>query len=231
ELVRGPVDDVFGRNPVVAGTQLRTGPGSRAALRLSGGESLRLDTGTEVRLVSAHLLELERGAIYIDSGGRHALPVEVQTRFGTVRDIGTRFEVRAEDALGVAVREGSVGVSTPREHFHVAAGYAATVSAAGSHDVRSLDGTGGAWTTSIAPPFAIEGRTVAELLDWCARETGVAIRYADREVEQIAGSTRLHGAPVDTRPDDAAELILPTAGLGAVRRGGTLVVVRHPPPR
>src|SRR5207249_3311655 len=63
ELVRGAVDDSLRQNPIVAGTTLRTGATSRAALRLLGGQSLRLDTNTAVRMVSAQLVELQRGAI------------------------------------------------------------------------------------------------------------------------------------------------------------------------
>jgi len=228
ELVRGVVDDSLRQNPIVAGTVLRTGPTSRAALRLLGGQSLRLDTNTAVRLVSAQLVDLERGAIYVDSSARHVLPVEVQTRFGTVREIGTQFEVRAGDRLGVVVREGIVGVSTPAEHFHIPAGHAATVSAAGTHDVRVLSESDASWSSSITPPFAIEGRTVADLLVWCSRETSLTIRYHDAETEQVARTTRLHGAPIDdAHPYDAAATILPTAGLAAQRRGDTLVVVRQ----
>lgn len=228
ELVRGIVDSSLRRNPIVAGATLRTGATGRAALRLPGGQSLRLDANTNVRVMSAQLVVLQSGGVYIDSGAQHMPPVEVQTRFGTVRELGTQFEVRTEDAFVVAVREGSVGVSTPLEHFHIPAGYAATVSAAGTHDVHPLGASEARWSSSITPPFAIEGRTVADLLAWCSRETSLTIHYRDAETEQIARTTRLHGAPIDdARPDDAAATILPTAGLAAQRRGDVLIVVRQ----
>lgn len=228
ELVRGIVNNTLRQNPIVAGTTLQTGATGRAALRLPGGQSLRLDTNTNVRVISARLVALQSGAIYIDSGGQHVPPVEVQTRFGTVRELGTQFEVRAEDALAVAVREGSVGVSTPLQHFHIPSGYAATVSAAGTHDLRPLAKLDASWPASITPPFRIEGRTVADLLVWCSRETSLTIRYRDAETEQIARTTQLHGAPVDDPdPDEAAASILPTAGLAAQRRGNALVIMRQ----
>jgi ferric-dicitrate binding protein FerR (iron transport regulator) len=224
DLVRGVVGAAFQQNSIVAGTRLDTGAG-RAALRLRAGESLRLDNNTAIRIISAHVVELQRGAIYVDSGGRRGMPVEVRTRFGTVRDIGTRFEIRAADTLRVAVREGSVGVSTSHEHFHIAAGFAATISGS-SHEVQNVAGADSGWTASIAPPFAIEGRTVAELFDWCSRESGVPVRYVDRATEAVANTTRLHGTPIDAAPLDVAEMIAPTAGLTAARRNGTLVVAR-----
>ena len=227
ELVRGVVDDGLRQDPILAGATLRTGATGRAALRLPGGQSLRLDINTDVRVISAQLVVLRSGAIYIDSGARHVMPVEVQTRFGTVRELGTQFEVHAVNALAVTVREGSVGVSTPLEHFHIAAGYAATVSATGTHDVHPLAGSDTSWTASITPPFPIEGRTVSDLLSWCSRETNLTIRYRDAETEQIARTTQLHGAPIDDpHPDDAAASLLPTAGLAAERRGNALIVTR-----
>lgn len=228
ELVRGVVDDGLRQDPIVAGATLRTGATGRAALRLPGGQSLRLDVNTDVRVISAQLVVLQSGAIYIDSGPRHARPVEVQTRFGRVRELGTQFDVRAANTLAIAVREGSVGVSTPAEHFHIPAGYAATVSATGTHDMHPLAEADASWPASIAPPFPIEGRTVSDLLSWCSRETSLAIRYRDAETEQIARTTQLHGAPIDdAHPDDAAANILPTAGLAAQRRGNSLVIMRQ----
>ena len=228
ELVRGVVDDGLRQDPIMAGATLRTGATGRAALRLPGGQSLRLDINTDVRVMSAQLVVLRSGAIYIDSGARHAMPVEVQTRFGTVRELGTQFEVRVVNSLAIAVREGSVGVSTSQEHFHIPAGYAATVSAAGMHGVRPLAESDANWPASITPPFPIEGRTVSDLLSWCSRETSLPIRYRDAETEQIARTTQLHGAPIDdAHPDDAAASILPTAGLAAERRGNALVITRQ----
>ena len=45
---------------------------------------------------------LERGAVYVDSGvgpGRHPGSVGIHTPLGVVRDIGTQYEVRVDDAF------------------------------------------------------------------------------------------------------------------------------------
>ncbi len=224
ELVRGPVDVSLRRTPLYAGARLHTSPGSRAALRLGEGASLRLDGDTTVRLIAAHVVQLEHGAVYIDSGGPQTRPLEVRTAFGSVRDIGTRFEVRAEGRLLVRVREGSVHVVTGARRFRLDAGYESRSEAGGSSEIRAFVPDGSSWTAAIAPPFLIEGRTVAALLDWCSRETGLAVRYVDAEAERAARTTLLHGSADDLQPLEAAEVILPTAGLQAERGKGELLI-------
>ena len=228
ELVRGPVDVSLQRTPLPAGARLHTLPGGRAALRVGDGASLRLDSDTTVRLLAAHVVQLEQGAVYIDSGGPQTKPLEVRTPFGSVRDIGTRFEVRAEGRLLVRVREGSVHVATGARRFRLDAGYESKSEAGGSPEIRSFVSDGQSWTAAVAPPFTIEGRSVAALLDWCSRESGLAVRYLDADAERAARTTLLHGSANDLLPLEAADMILPTAGLQAVRGKGELVIRLRP---
>ncbi|PYT18437.1 MAG: hypothetical protein DMF51_00040 [Acidobacteria bacterium] len=81
---------------LLAGSELETGAGGRAALALPGGHSVRLDSETRVRLLSGPALQLDRGALYVDSGPGRPRPtaVEIRTEMGLVRDVGTQFEVR-----------------------------------------------------------------------------------------------------------------------------------------
>lgn len=227
ELVRGPADASLQHTPLFTGARPHTQAGSRAALRLFGGASLRMDSATAVRLLSAHVIELERGAVYVDSGGLHTAPIEVRTRFGNVRDVGTRFEVRVEDHLLVRVREGSVDVAGSARRFRVNAGSESTIEADGSQELRSIVADAASWTAAIAPPFPIEGRSVAALLDWCSRESGLAVHYRDAAAERAARTTLLHGSADGLEPVEAVEAILPTAGLRA-RRGNGEVVVEVP---
>lgn len=129
ELARGAVElvtasagrasslsDLGEGDPIPAGTVIDTGtaPG-RAAVRLAGGASVRLDSDSRVEVASASVLRLERGALYIDAAAVGDA-VEVRTTLGVVRDIGTQFEVRlmgraagpGDGALRVRVREGAV---------------------------------------------------------------------------------------------------------------------------
>ena len=71
------------------------------------------------------------------------------------------------------------------------------------------------WVQEIAPPFDIESRSVLAFLDWVSRETGVTIRFADPEVEQLAAATILHGAIEGLTPSEAPAVILPSCRLAA----------------
>lgn len=208
----------------------------RAALRLAGGASLRLDAGSRVRLVSASLIELERGAVYLDSGGGSRRPraVEVRTPLGTAREVGTQFEVRLlglgeAAALRVRVREGAVRVDRSggsAAPYLTGAGVELTLRADGSVARRRIAGHGApwAWVLAAAPPLAIEGLTLQQFLDRVARETGWTIRYADPDLAASARSIVVHGNLGDLRPDEAPDVVLPGAGLRHELAGDVLIV-------
>lgn len=226
--------------------------GGGATLRLASGTSLRLDSGTRVRLSSAGELDLAAGAIYADTGGGGGA-LAVHTAVGTARDVGTRFAVRLVDesamggvapgagptrvsaalgdaraAMRVRVREGLVAVEWDGESQRAAAGEEVVLHADGSLDRRlaALHGDDWEWVVATAPGFAIEGRSLAEMLDWVAAETGWGVRYADAGLAAAATSIELHGDIGDLRPDQAAFAVLPGAGLEGELADGVLTVRR-----
>jgi len=209
------------------GSLVRTRPGHRAALRLTGGQSLRIDDSTTVRLDSERSISLDSGAVYISSADVSGPGVEVRTAFGTATEIGTQFVVRLEgDTLEVAVREGLVALVGGEDEYRI------------THGIRlSMDGRGEvatapiaaydpawAWTQEIAPPFAIEGRTALAYLDWVSAETGLSVRFADAAVEMTAATTLLHGTIGGLTPAESPVAVLPTCGLTAEEEPGVLVV-------
>jgi hypothetical protein len=241
ELVRGTVEiTVPGAAPALVasgeshgiqtGSWLETDVASRAALRLADGPALRMDSNSRARLVSARVVELERGAVYVDSSGARFGGIEVRTPFGVARDIGTQFEVRREsDALIVRVRQGSVSLRGPSgNELRIGSGTAVSMAPDGRHRTIAFTGDEWSWMQNVSPPPLIEGKPVAALLGWISSETGLAIRYADRESERLAAETLLHGNLGELRPDQAAEAVLPSAGLEVTREPGVLIVRRVP---
>jgi ferric-dicitrate binding protein FerR (iron transport regulator) len=209
------------------GSLVRTPPGNRAALRLTETRSLRLDVNTEVRLDSETSISLDSGAVYVSSSEDAGAGIEVRTALGTASDIGTQFEVRLAGAtLDIKVREGLVSLARGSEEYRVAEGIVLSVLADGGVSTASITpyDPAWAWTQEIAPPFEIEGRSVLAFLD--SGETGVTIQFADREVEQLAATTILHGAIEGLTPSQAPAVILPSCRLAATWAPGTLVVHR-----
>ncbi len=214
------------------------GPGV-AALRLAGGSSLRLDAGSRVRLETATRVELARGAVYVDSGGAPGgTGVVVATALGEVREVGTQFEVRLlEGEAGVRVRvregevrlEGRVGSQPGPESAR--AGEELTIRADGAVARGGVAGHGPLWdwVLAAAPPFANQGRTLGQLLEAVARETGWRIVYADEGLETSAGSIVVHGDLGTLRPDQVPDVVLAGAGLAGEVVDGALVISRAVP--
>jgi ferric-dicitrate binding protein FerR (iron transport regulator) len=241
ELVTGPVQletdtdearTITTGEPILLGATLHTDNG-RAALRLAGGATVRLDMETRLRFASATALELERGALYVDTGAGPRAAIEVRTPIGTVRDIGTQFAVRIADhekaVLSVQVRDGSVRTEHRGRAYLTPAGQELVLHHDGRAERREVTAHGPAWewVLEASPGFDIEGRTLREFLGWVSRETGWRVRYADAGLADTAAKIVLHGSIGDLRADRAPFAVLPGAGLEGELEDGTLVVRRR----
>lgn len=212
------------------GSTLYSGDG-RGSLRLVGGATVRLDVETRLRFASIAVLELERGAIYLDTGTGPRSPIEVRTLAGTVRDIGTRFLVRVgldRASLLVRVRDGAVLTEHRGRTYPTAAGEELTLHRDGTAEHRASAPYGPAWewTLEASPSFEIEGRSLQEFLAWISRETGWQVRFTEPELAKSARTIVLHGSLGGLRPDRAPFAILPSAGLAGKLEDGALVVRR-----
>ena len=226
ELVRGPArwqpagGDPSGllslgaAQPIHAGASIDTGRSAttRTAVRLTSGPSVRLDAGTKVRWASETTVDLERGAVYVDSAG--AASVEVRTALGVVRDIGTQFEVRlsgegGDEALRVRVREGEVRLETADQTYAAGTGVELSVDGDGvlTRTACETSGSSWDWVLGVAPMPAIDGMALRAFLDWAAREGGWELRYADEAVAERASTIVLHGDLAGLTPVEALEAV------------------------
>jgi hypothetical protein len=222
-------------DPIPAGAVLESETGSRALLRLAGGPTVRLDHGTRLHLETASALELEAGAVYLDSGAS-AAPLEVRTPFGTARDVGTRFEVRLGKGgapLRVRVREGKVALERAGGSHLAGAGVELAVAADGTVTEGRVPVHGELWdwTLTLLPVYEVEGRSLREFLDWAAAEAGWRLRFAEPSLGERAGEVTLHGTITGLGLEDAVALSLLSSGLDLTYRveEGILVVERAPP--
>lgn len=214
---------------VAAGDTLASDGGGRLALHLAAGSSLRLDVDSRIRVLSDRRFQLERGAVYLDTGpeGEPSQPVEIVTPHGSVLDIGTQFEVRMlPQALRVRVREGTIQLATGAERHETGAGTELSLGPAGAVSRRSVPTGGPAWDwiLEIAPSFELEGASLDAFLHWVERETGSEIRFSDRALEQAARGVVLHGSASGLRPDQALEAVLPTCGLAHTQTDGAVLI-------
>jgi hypothetical protein len=229
-----------GRQTVTGpGMRIRTGSrieipdGSGAALQLIDGKgdgtAVRLDRMTVAVFESASRLTLERGAVYVDAGRspRSTAPLRVETAFGSVRHLGTRFEVRLDrTSMRVRVREGLVAVEREGSRWTTQAGEALAVTDAGaaSRERIATSGPDWRWVGRLAEPFVLEGATVPAFLDWVCREESCDWETADAALRARTGRIVLHGSIEGLTPEEALGAVLPASRL-TYRREGTRLLV------
>jgi len=215
---------------LVEGGGVTTDAGARVALRTVDGVSIRVDSGTELRLTAARIVELQRGAIYVDTqGSAPSGAIEVRTRLGTIFDTGTQFEVRlAGDGLQLTVRTGGARLARDGRTSPATAGTRLHVNDAGAVETGTVavDGSEWDWEESIAPPFELEGRTLGDYLDWLERETGWQATFADASIAGTARAIVLHGSTSGVRPADTPDAVLPACGLRHRLEGRVLIIER-----
>ena len=212
-----------------AGTDVQTGSSDRAALLLVDGTSLRIDHDTRLKLLTDSVVVLAQGAIYADTGqGKpSSVGLEIRTRFGMVRDVGTQLQVRLDDtALEVSVREGVARLERGDQTREANAGFQLSVEEGGRITTResTVSGAQWSWILQVSPPFALEGHSLGEFLDWVERENGWRSRFTDPTVTAHARAIVLHGTVEGLMPDEAPAAVLPTCGLRHRLVGNTLFI-------
>jgi ferric-dicitrate binding protein FerR (iron transport regulator) len=213
--------------PLTRGMKLRTLAGAHAGLVLAGGASLRLAPATEIMLDEPGRLYLSGGTVYLDHRGSVGTGYRIETPAGTVRDVGTQFELRvAKGALRLRVREGSVEIDRAGQTLGGAAGEQLEIDALGGVTRSSIPATDAAWqwTEATAPTPDMDGKPAAELIAWVARETGRRLRYASAAVEQRATTVILHGNIRHLPPLSALDAMLATTDLEYALDGDTMEI-------
>jgi ferric-dicitrate binding protein FerR (iron transport regulator) len=204
------------------------------AFETSAGYGLRLDRNSRVHTLDPTTVSLERGRIYFESRGvaaPQAPPFTIATRYGTVRHAGTRYAVDVTTAvLRVKVRDGAVRVETPAGRAAVNGGEQAAFDAGGRQLARgplSPHDSSWQWVEALAPPLALDGRPLIEVLEDIARASGRRLEFADDDVRLACRGITLKGPFIDLPMGDRLYAVLATTGLEAVENGERIVIRRR----
>ena len=201
---------------VSTGETIQTDDRSRAALEFGDALSLRLDHDTIVRVASADEVVLTAGAVYVDSRADNPQELTVRTDAGSVRHIGTQYQVRTHaDEMVVSVREGRVMIANAAGTSSGVAGEKIRVTPRGQIERSSVAAHDPAWqwAAHAAPLFDINEHTLAAFLDWVSRETGRKVVYASEAAQSTAGDVKLRGSIAGLDPETALGAVLSTTQL------------------
>jgi len=211
--VPGAVPAANAVSTIYVGEAIDTGDGV-ALLSLEGNANLRLAPHTRVHWRTAGEIVLTSGKLYVDSG-THSVPLLIDTAFGNVSHLGTRYQVsRDEDALNVSVRDGKVAIRTPQGLTQLQAKQSFKIDSRQfvTRDEIQAYGPEWEWADNLSPGFEIDNSTLAAFLGWVAHETGHNLKYADESTRLEAMKTILHlqGTRGSLTPMTALSLVLPT---------------------
>lgn len=230
------------RPPAYLMADLRTDTGQWATHTLPDGSRITLDGGSAVNLrygAGQRVVELVRGAILVDVARDASRPFLVETRDGSIRALGTRFEVdkALPDATvlsmlesRVVVRPGRAPVRADEGHgpgsVQVGAGQRVRITPAGVGPVERVDAQGiaDAWARH---QLVVSDRPLAEVLDLLARQRRGYVRYDHGQIDGIRVSAVL---PLDD-PDRALRLLASSFPQLRMRTLTPYLVLVDAPPR
>lgn len=173
------------------GESLSTGAWERRHVQLADGSALDLAPNTRLRVKfgsAQRRLELEAGEIAVSVAADPRRPFEVAAAGGTIRDIGTRFDVGIErERTRVVVAEGAVEIAVlarsdaaPRR---VNAGESAEFDSSGVSLARPADATASlAWTRG---QLVFDAASLAEVATALNRYRETPIELTDPAVANI----------------------------------------------
>lgn len=222
--------------PVTVGRELGVPADGSLELRTTDRYILRVAGPARLRFVAARRLHLDRGRIYFSDGAADAAPsgsFSIETDLARVLHVGTQFAVLAESgSLLVRVREGAVRIAAPGAHARIERGFEARLGAdSGGRIEQHPIATSGplwAWADRLLPALDVEGRSLADVLEQIARDSGRRLEYAGETVRSLCRGTLLHGPALDLPPEERLAAVLASTELEAVAEGARIVIRLRP---
>jgi ferric-dicitrate binding protein FerR (iron transport regulator) len=202
-----------------------------ALLSLADNANIRLAAHTRLRWRATGEIVLASGKVYVDSG-MHSVPLLIDTAFGSVSHLGTRYQVsRNADDLKVSVRDGKIEIKTTQGLMQVQARQSIKVDSRSVVTRKDINPYGSEWdwADNLSPRFEIDNRTLAEFLEWVAHETGHTVKYSDEATRAAATQTilHIHGMTESLAPMSTLSMVLPTTDFGVSYAEDQLIVQRR----
>ncbi|MEP7243167.1 MAG: FecR family protein [Gammaproteobacteria bacterium] len=215
---------------LMSGDRIEVPVGGSLAARRPDGTSVRVAGPASLVWEGPNRIHLERGRVYVDMGARsdpEGPTFEVHTPFARIEHGGTRFTAESGPShVRVAVRDGAVRMTSANGvAFGLRRGQAAEAGASGEMAwVAPPVRTDWEWVEALAPPCAVEGRVLLDVLRDLAREADLELAFASPAVERRARALMLHGPAIELLPRPAIDAVLEATDLDADLSGQRVVL-------
>lgn len=197
---------------VTAGQTIITDEASGIGFAWAEGGSLRIDENTRVEFLSRDSIYLQSGRVFFDSEpamlsgvASTTARLTIVTDHGEVTHVGTQYMARADtNTLTISVREGEVRLENQSTVESASGGQQLQVQGGTAMNVVNIKpyGENWQWIEQMSPVAVLDGRSLHEFLGWVSHETGLALQFADEDIEARAKEDLLRGT-VDTDPTSA----------------------------
>jgi ferric-dicitrate binding protein FerR (iron transport regulator) len=219
-------------SPLRVGEVLDVTLRSGQVVRTLSGEQLRLAHGTRVEFESTRRLRLHAGRVYFQSAASEPRETfQIRTNLALISDVGTRYSVEESlQRLTVRVRDGAVQVETPTARSGSEAGTETQFDAGGREVARRAIASHGAdwqWADALTPPLQVDGRSLADVLQEIAFESGRRLEFADPGVLAHCQQIKLRGPVLDLSTGDRLFAVLATTRLEALENGDLILIRRR----
>lgn len=183
----------------LAAVKYQTAKGERFVVRLDDGSRIELNTATTLRVdrFGSRTIWLDRGEAWFNVKHDAERPFEVRLDAGTIRDVGTQFNVIAyPEQTSVAVSEGEVALSAPgQQELPLTSGMQSGFAADGSLQTpgRAEPATG-AWRNGT---LIFKNQPLPEVLRQLARYHPVEFELPDAKLQNLTVSGRFSTTNLD----------------------------------
>jgi FecR protein len=197
------------------------------------GGTMRVAAESRLTMTAASEVSLDRGTIYLDFPpvATRRNPMHVKTRAGVIEHLGTEFEVHSDERnVRIRVREGRIRLVGTTDSVEAGSGTELLAEPGVPVTRRPVKtyGQDWAWTSEIAPEFAIEGSRLIDFLNWASRESGRHLDIIDAPARLVADRTVLHGSVRGQAPDAALTSVLATTSLEGTVQADAIVIKTAP---
>ena len=163
---------------------IKTNEDSFASIVFSDQSELRINQNTILKVDGLENIQLASGEVYFDADNAIQSHMKINTDFGSITHIGTRYAVKVKNnELQVAVRNGKVNLEKNNDQQIIDGGNKISMSSSGAITKSTIQRHDPSWNwaTKASQPFEGQNKTLHDYIVWFAHENGYEVDWNNNE--------------------------------------------------